>query len=308
MIVNLAHILVFSALFSMLGCFILSKKTETAVSEVGAGPTVRSLAEAASRDGYDVQKIHLSFRPGNSPGVLANVSIKGKAYQFLIDTGASGHFVHEELVRELQIKQIGVSQGSTPYGDIQTILLEPQETVIDQIPILLTDSITVFNEPSNGLKEAGIYGLLSPPKLAIDALVVLDHSEPALYIVKPVPMEPTKWLEQYYRDFTFEEVPRVNDPNPYRELLAATSDIFGDLTMTLDSGATTTIIYSDKVVNPRQNLSIKVKNFRCNTNRAIVRPTGSPGHGNHLLGMDCLIGKILAFAPMDSQYVWIGWR
>ncbi|MGZ3796966.1 MAG: aspartyl protease family protein [Pseudobdellovibrionaceae bacterium] len=285
----------------------MTKKPVTTLPERKTGSAVRSLAEAEIANGYDIQKFHLTSRTGNTPGVLANIAIKGKSYQFLVDTGASGHFIHEDLVKDLQIKQLGGSQGSTPYGDFQTTLLENIDVVIDHTLMPLTDSITVFNEAPNGLKEAGIYGLLSPPKLAVGALVILDHFEPALYLVRPVPADPLKWLQQAYPDIIMEEVNRVIDPNPYRELIGVKSDIFGDLTMTLDSGATTTIIYSDKVVDPKKGISLKIGNFGCRTHRAQVRSIHSPGHGNHLLGMDCLSDKILAFAPMGTQHLWIGW-
>ncbi len=104
----------------------------------------------------------------------------------------------------------------------------------------------------------------------------------------------------------FDEVPRVSG-RPYVEIIDAKVDKIGNVKMTVDSGATTTNIYSNFKFENSNPISIRILKNTCLTSAARVRPTSDPGHENHLLGMDCLVGKILVLPPPNFKKIYIGW-
>jgi len=254
---------------------------------------------------FKVQRVPLSFRPGPKLGVIANALVEGQKLPLLVDTGAAGHDLDYGIVQKLKIHQGRIGSGSTPNGDIQTIDIGTVHIQIDGTPIDLHDTITVKNA-QGGLADDGIFGLISPPKLAVGKLVVLDLAEPALYFVKSVPKSIPQWLRSNFKNVDFDEVARV-PAAPYVEIVNVETKPFGPLKMTLDSGAVTSYFYSDAQFDLSNPVTIRLQKHECITRMAVVRPTSAPGHQNHLLGMDCLRGKILAFPPAGDSSTWIGW-
>ncbi len=253
-----------------------------------------------------VQKFQLMFRPGERAGVLGKFTIQGKNYWMLIDSGASGHSLNYKLVQKLKLTLGKTGQGSTPYGDIQIIHVGNVQVQLDGKRLDLRSTITVKDsEGDMSLEKDDIWGLISPSVLAANKLVVLDLIDPAMYVIDPVPKNILGWLNKKYRSTEFEEHRRVSG-RPYVEIIETMTDLFGKLKMTVDSGATTTNIYSDSPFDNSKPLSIRFAKHFCSTRNARIRPTTSPGHLNHLLGMDCLRGKILVLPPHEYPRLWIG--
>lgn len=176
---------------------------------------------------------------------------------------------------------------------------------IDGFPLELRDTITVKNE-KGGLDDDAIYGLLSPSAFAMNRLVVLDLKTPMLYLVSPVPKDIPKWLAEQFNPFVFDEIQRL-PAAPYVETIKVKAGALGEIVMTVDSGATTTNIYSDLSPDKIRPFNLTFGKHTCTTNSARLRPMDSPGNRNHLLGMDCLRGKILAIPPAGNSSIWIGW-
>ncbi|MEK7071155.1 MAG: hypothetical protein AAB966_05070 [Patescibacteria group bacterium] len=256
---------------------------------------------------FNVQKFPLTFRSGDRAGVFGKFRIQDKDYSLLIDSGASGHGLNYKLVKKMKLALGKTGEGSTPHGDIHIIHIGTIHTQINGKPLDLRDAITVKNDPGDlSLEKDGIWGTVSPSALADDKLAVLDLAKPAMYLIYPVPKNIMGWLMGKYSDFDFDELPRVSG-RPYVEMIETTVDDLGNLKMTVDSGATTTNIYSDSIGDSSKPISIWIQKHRCSTPMARIRSIGSPGHQNHLLGMDCLQGKILVFPPTNLQMLWIGW-
>jgi hypothetical protein len=237
---------------------------------------------------------------------VANVELNGQRFPLLVDTGSSAHVLSPQILKKLGFALKAPVKGSTPYGPAKLAELGDLQVKIGGLKIPLSDCLAETESSPGGLESDGIYGLLSPPKLAVGALVVLDLREPALIVVRPAPKNIPLWLKQKFPQSSFDEVPRLNEKAGYQEIILVKSEIFGDLQMFLDTGATTTNIYSERPFDSSKPLKLEIQNHQCVTSGARIRPLSSP-QTQHLLGMDCLQGKILAFGPAGSASVWIGW-
>jgi|GEM_PF-5349317 len=249
--------------------------------------------------------MHLQFRPGPKLGVTAATTIKGKVFPLLIDTGAAGHDLDYSLIEKLKLPLGRTGAGSTPEGDIQTIDLGSIKVQVDGVNLLLDNAITVKDEPG-GLIADLIFGLISPQRLASDKLVVVDLAEPALYLVSPIPTDVKAWLAKTFTSYDFDEVPLL-EADPFVEMVVAETRPFGKISMTVDSGALKSYIYSDLKVDPTATVKIRINKHECLTQSAFIRPLNEPGHQNHLLGMDCLRGKVLAYLPPAHRSFFFGW-
>jgi len=156
-----------------------------------------------------------------------------------------------------------------------------------------------------GLADDSIFGLLSVSRFAKNKLAILDLNTPSMVLVDPIPKDVNTWLIKNFPGFDFEKISREPD-QVYVEKIKVKTSSFGSLTMTVDSGATVTNIYSDLPWKEFHPVEIKTKKFKCNTRSARIRPLNSPGNQNHLLGMDCLRDRILVFPPAGDSFLWIG--
>ena len=211
-----------------------------------------------------------------------------------------------ELAKQLGLQKTGEEPGSSPYGIVHMTQIDDMDTKINGIAIRLTGNLS-DDLGRSGLKQAGPAGILSPQVLAVNAVVVLDIVEPALYIVKPVPKDVARWLAQTFTTHAFEAIQRLDDVRGPREIVRAKTDVLGDINMFVDSGATNTDLYTEKQIDSSRSISIRIGRHECQT-RVVVHPIKSPLPGGaNLLGMDCLKGKILAFGPPGTSVIWMGW-
>ncbi len=67
----------------------------------------------------------------------------------LIDSGASGHGINYTLAQKLKLPLGKVGEGSTPYGDIQTIHVGDIQTQVNGVSLNLRDVITAKNSPGD---------------------------------------------------------------------------------------------------------------------------------------------------------------
>jgi hypothetical protein len=287
--------------------------SQTGVSQTVSKRAVSQRAVAATSRAIktsDEQKFPLLFRNANTPGLIAMVSVGAKHFQFLIDTGASAHSLSATLAKQFQAAHDGLQDdgvsGTTPYGPVRMSRLGSVPISIGGRQIKLQDVLGETAQSPGGLEEAGIMGVLSPAKLADHALVIIDAAEPALYLISPAPVDILNWVQARFKNFDFDPVPRL-EKDSYRETVLASTDQFGPLPMFVDTGATTSHIYSTTQTTSDAPVSIGIGSHKCRTSKVLIHSSSGRSPPSHLLGMDCLGGKILVLAPKGQPLLWIGW-
>lgn len=219
-----------------------------------------------------VEKINLTF---SNELPLVNVSINGKSYQFIFDTGAPtviSHAVYNELnLKEKHKRKVGDSQKNKQ----EQIFTELPEMTIDQVVFKNIGAVVLDLEgPEFGcLKIDGIIGANQMAKL----FWRIDYSENML--------EATKDLKQFSTDgyemvFTFK-------PRPQKTPVIESQILDKKMNLTFDTGFTGSIKISENNYDPKNEKVKSVETYGVNSVGAFG--TGKPLSSYHFRATELLL-------------------